>query len=193
VSETAIKEMLKRIAKSSGHRWESVGRTIFGGKATLATANAEYAFVDGVCSVVAREGQRKTSGGFVGMRLVGWLAWSGAEVEVLPTFQRGASAVLWKPGLAGGSVALTSPTLGWWCESAEPEAPVVEAPPEPPRSSVHVKAAAPSSSSVHRRSPRLGVTRPAVESVTRIHTALALPVQAAPRLTFPKTVPRPGR
>lgn len=191
MSETAIKKMLKRIAKSSGHRWGSVGKAIFGGNGTLATAHTEYAFVDGVCSVVAREGQRKTSGGFVGMRLVGWLAWSGAEVEVLPTFQKGASAVLWKPGLAGGSVALTSPTLGWWCESGEPEEPVLKVAPEPPPSSVHVKAAAPSGSSVHRRSPRLGIARPAVESVTRIHTALALPMQAAPRLTFPKTVPRP--
>jgi hypothetical protein len=156
VTDTGVKKMLRALAKASKGAWEGLGATVFAGEATLSTAHTSYELVDGVCRSFTKAGARRTGGGTVGMRLVGWLHWQDGQAAIDTEFRAGASAVLWKPGFAGGSIALTSPSVGWCRPMPAPpgSAPVPRAP----------------DSGILRRGPGLGIRRPAMDSLTRIHT-----------------------
>ena len=155
MTKTGIKKMLKALAKTSRQDWEALGSSVFAGEATLSTAHTAYELVDGVCTAVRNAGT-KSGGGIVGMRLVGWLTWDGDRLVITQAYTPAAGAVLWKPGFGGGTIALTSATTEW--RRPMPTAPSTRPIPPPPESTVQ------------RKGPQLGVRRPDMDSLTRIHT-----------------------
>lgn len=106
----AIKRFLKDLASAS--RWDS-GKSQFVGQATLSTSHTIYTLTNGVCTALTRKGVTQRQGDLVGMRLIGWLVIEDERPSVSPTWRWGGRAVMWKRGFARGSIALTSPTVGF--------------------------------------------------------------------------------
>jgi hypothetical protein len=51
------------------------------------------------------------------MQLIGWLVDEDVAPAVSQTWRPGASAIFLRPGMAGASIALTSPSMQFRCET----------------------------------------------------------------------------
>lgn len=110
---------LKDLAARSADAWakENAATTpSFRGETRVETKNTIYQFRDGTCVAVTRHdsGWRADPTVFIGMRLVGWLAYDDPSAGLIQDWRPGAYAVLWrsrKPSETHASVALTSATI----------------------------------------------------------------------------------
>jgi hypothetical protein len=107
----------------------------FHGDARVETRNTIYQFKDGICVSITRRDRPWTADPtvFIGMRIVGWLAYEDPRAGLVEGWRPGAYAVLWRPRAAGeqhSSVALTSATNVFELKQAAP-APVRRSVPPP--------------------------------------------------------------
>lgn len=117
---------LKQLATRSADLWaRAVQFGTFQGESKIVTRNTIYQLRDGVCvGVTRRDGDfRSDPGVFVGMRMIGWLAYDDPRAGLMQSWRPGAYAVLWRPRAANeehASVALTSASLAYETIPREP-------------------------------------------------------------------------
>ncbi|MBX3190720.1 MAG: hypothetical protein KF819_27225 [Labilithrix sp.] len=159
---------LRQLATRSTATWQSRGRRVFPGEASLETGNSLYRFRDGVFISRARKPARSFDApkSMRGMRLIGFLTEEAGRLSLSPRWRAGAHAVLWRPGtLDDSSFVVTSP-VGSMAIEEPPMLPRAERI-EPSHSGIQLKVIARAA-----RPPK--IARPCPASMTRLHPAKPL-------------------
>jgi hypothetical protein len=132
------RSFLKDLAARCSNDWsERKTADPFRGDARVETRNTIYQFKDGVCVSITRRDRPWTADPtvFIGMRIVGWLAFEDPRAGLIASWRPGAYAVLWRPRAEGeqhSSVALTSATNVYELKPGAPPVRRSVPPPLPP-------------------------------------------------------------
>jgi hypothetical protein len=129
---------LKSLAQRSADAWGAAApEGALRGETRIETRNTIYQLRDGVCIGITRReshGWRADPTVFIGMRVVGWLAYENPRAGITAAWRPGSYAVLWRQRRAKdvhSSVALTSASLSF--EKADGAPKKAAPPPVPPR------------------------------------------------------------
>jgi len=162
---------LAQLAPLHGAAWQTLGADVFRGHALVLTKNSLYRFKDGLFVSRTKGAHRalESPPAMRGTRLIGFLVLEGSTWSLVPRWQAGAHAVMWRPGAAPSlidptSFIVTSETHSFALDRGGT-----------PHASRH---SATSESGVRKagplRTPR--IMKPDPASVTRVHLAKRPPV-----------------
>jgi hypothetical protein len=180
---------LKTLAHKSAEAWASSPvDPALRGETRIETRNTIYQLRDGVCVGVTRRtsnGWRADPTVFIGMRVVGWLAYENPRAGLAPAWRPGSYAVLWRPRRTAdihSSVALTSATLAFEKvsppkKSTPPPLPArASSPPPPPPAPARTSAPPPPPPVPVAATARLMLQRPPTPVAARPPLPLQTPV-----------------